>query len=88
MQFTSCLRYQVIVGLHGGADTYATATLPSYFTLLTIQSFGVIKNYVLHSIQTDFVLLPVAVTVRGRGGIRPRRHFPGGGILRGENIKF
>ena len=23
-----------------------------------------------------------------RGGIRPRRHFPGGGILRGENIEF
>ena len=24
----------------------------------------------------------------GGGGIRPRRHFPGGGILRGENMEF
>ena len=24
----------------------------------------------------------------GEGGIRPRRHFPGGGILRGENMEF
>ena len=47
-------------------------------------SFGVKMIY----LNTIIRLCSVAAGRGGEGGIRPRRHFPGCSILRGENMEF